>query len=139
MPQISEIDRAFIKWEVAGEQVLMILLSRNGTLNRMGDGEQAKKHPMYLGNTEEPLLEQWLAELDPGWLEEAGRYEMPDPEGDICVLTIALEGEGLDLGFAFRYGSDSMGPPEEMVHLLELALDLTDPWYEEQLSRRRRN
>ncbi|MEM7660308.1 MAG: hypothetical protein AAF399_29650 [Bacteroidota bacterium] len=135
-PHITQV---FIKWEVDGQQVLMIYLSRSGAINRLGDGQaEPEVTQLCMGRVAEPWLEEWLGQLDPAWLEQAGRYTMPDPKGKMCTLAIALEGEDLDTGFAFTYGSESMGPPEEMVQLVDVALELTDEWYEDQLPKKQR-
>ena len=76
--------------------------------------------------------------LDDSIFALARRYTLPDAEkGAPAYLEFALEGEGIDTGFAFSYGSEGMGPPEEMVELANRLVMFTDPWYEEQLARKR--
>lgn len=135
---LTNIDRIFIKFEVDKQEILMITLTRNGTVNRMGDGSGDSDSLYFaMGRTEDSLLEEWMKNLNDEILSFAGRYEYPDPKGKICHLTIALEGEGVDTGFEFTYGEESDGPPEEIFQLVEAAVLLTDPWYEDQQSRKR--
>ena len=135
---IKNIDRIYIKMEVEGQEVLIINLTRSGGISRMGDGS-GEKETLYfaMGRSEEPLLKEWLKSLDDEMLSFVGRYEYPHPKGKICHLSIGLEGNELDTGFAFVYGDESEGPPEEIFHLVENAVLLTDPWYEDQQDRKR--
>lgn len=136
MFDLSLLTQVHIKLTIAGADVLAITLTREGTLNRLGDGETMPP-PLFMGRTEEPLFAAFLGQLSPELLELTGRYTYPNPQGDRCELSIALSGAEIETGFAFSYGTDSEGPPEEIVELVEYALDLTDPWYEAQLARKR--
>lgn len=136
---LESIERVELKLKVAEAVYLHIVLTRSGMVNRRGNGE-APDGPLAMGRPEVTIFEQWLlslAEVDPH-LEHTGRYEMPDQAGDPTELIISLSGENLDQGYAFRYGSESMGPPEEFVALTDLALDLTEEWYLDQTQRQRR-
>lgn len=138
---MQQIDRIFIQWDIDQEQVLRLFLSRTGSVNRAGDGtpaSEARKLPLCMGRLEDSFVfDEILGLMDASWLEMAGRYELPNPQGAISTLSVGLEGDQLDTGFAFTYGMESEGPPEEFVHLLESAIALTDPWYEEQISRKK--
>ncbi len=127
----KEIERVMIKWEIEGEPFLQIMLSANGSVNRMGDGEKFDKKPqIHMGFSEEPLLEMFLKEVPPELFTYAGRYTMPDPKGERASLEISFTGKEIDTGVECTYGTESEGPPEEMISLVELALDLTDSWIE---------
>ena len=45
-----------------------------------------------------------------------------------------LTGEGLDTGIEFIFDGQNSSPPEDFIEFVELAILLTNPWYEEQLS-----
>ncbi|TAE57900.1 MAG: hypothetical protein EAZ89_03655 [Bacteroidetes bacterium] len=133
----SSFDSVHIRLESAGETVLSLMMNRGGALNRMGDGTgEAERSRLCMGRSEEPLFEQWLELMDENLLELAGRYTFPDPQGELCVLSIELESEAGNTGFEFTYGTDSQGPPEEITALVDAALDLSDPWYEAQLNKK---
>ncbi|MEM7367121.1 MAG: hypothetical protein AAF587_00900 [Bacteroidota bacterium] len=137
---MKQIDRIFIQWEIGGEQVLRLLLSRSGSVNRMGDGlpQEGSSLSMCMGRLEDSFaFDQILGLMDSSWMDMTGRYELPDPQGTISTLSVGLEGDELDTGFSFTYGMDSEGPPEEFVHLVESAISITDPWYEEQIIRKK--
>lgn len=136
MNQLPAIDSVFIKLEVNQQQLLYIKLSKSGAVNRAGDGSPEDASSMFMGNTSEPFLENWLKLLPAEMLENTGRYTFPDPQGDICLLTIALEGPEMNTGFEFSYGSLSDGPPEDIIELVEGAMEITDEWYETQKASR---
>ena len=132
----EKITSISLKLEVAGVTELMIYVTKGGTLNRLGGGEE--KAALCMGRSDEPIVEQWLEGVDESVMELAGRYTLPDAEkGDTCYLEIALSGEEIDTGFAFTYGSEGMGPPEEMQELSNRLVSLTDDWYEAQLAAKR--
>ncbi len=137
--KISEIDRFHIVLEVEGEAVLSIRMTAAGQINRMGDGTgEASTAGWYLGQTEEPLFQQWISLLEEELLQMAGRYDLPDPKGEDCALTITLEAGETSTGFAFRYGSESLGPPSEIMELVNAAVDLSDEWWQSQRHKRKR-
>ena len=98
-------------------------------VNRRGNGNEADG-AMVMGRPEEPIFEQLLAAIPPELFDGAGRYALPEPQGDPSELRLSFTGPDLDTGFAFQYGSESMGPPDEFVELVELALELTEDWYQ---------
>lgn len=118
-----------LKLEVDGKTELMIFLSKSGTINRLGGEEEGAKRSkrMQMARTEEPLFEAWLEGLTPSMLEMTGRYTLPDHDkGQKCYLELALSGDGLDTGFSFEYGNEGMGPPEEILQLVNRLVAVTD-------------
>lgn len=136
---IDQIKSVHIVLEVESESVLSIKMTASGQVNRMGDGSgEREQSGWFLGSTEEPLFAEWATLLNTDLMELTGRYEYPDPEGEKCKLTISLEGDGESTGFEFSYGSDSMGPPEEILELVNAAADVTDDWWQSQKFKRKR-
>lgn len=134
----EQIRKVHLALEVEGNTVLSILLTREGKINRMGNGTgDPEQSGWFMGQTEEPLLADWVKLLSPELMELTGRYEYPDPLGERCELTITLEDEtGNSTGFAFTYGTESDGPPEEIFELVNAAMDLSEPWWEAQRLRK---
>lgn len=131
MISTDKIERVHIKWEIGELPILMIMLSANGGVNRMGNGDSENKDlQLYMGTTEEPLFVEFMRHIPSDMFDYTGRYTMPNPKGEVGRLEIAFEGRDIDTGFECLYGTESDGPPEEMVSLVELALALTDPWVE---------
>ncbi len=137
---LADIDRIDIRWEVEQTPLLIMMLARSGALNRRGEGsEDPATFLMAMGTTEDPIFLDLISQLPEEWLAHTGRYQLPDPQGKSVDLTITLtDGKGQETGFQFLYGSDSEGPPEDMIEFVELAMELTDPWYEEATRKQRK-
>ncbi|MCI4667767.1 MAG: hypothetical protein MRZ79_06365 [Bacteroidia bacterium] len=126
----QSIHRILIKWSVEEEVIISMMLSKGGSLNRIGNGEKSGGK-MAMGRTEEPLFESLLEAMPEDWLKNTGRYTLPDPKGKMAQLTLVLETEDeQETGFEFTYGIQSGGPPEDFVEYVEYAIELTDEWYE---------
>ncbi len=139
MIDIQSINTIYIKWEKDTHPVLILMINKQGTINRLGSEEDNKKPLMIMGKTDKPIFEHILENLDPHWLDLAGRYTYPNPKGSILSLTISMKGEEIDTGFSFTYGSQSEGPPEDIVDFVDYVVSLTEPWYEDQLTRKRQS
>ena len=134
----AEIENVHISLVVNEEQVLALRVSKNGALNRMGDGsDDPKMRLMFMKRIEEPLFDRLMEILSVDLLSMVGRYTFPDPKGDHTQLLITLEGDNeAETGFEFVYGSDSEGPPEEIIDFVEYAVELSDPYWEDFLSKK---
>lgn len=132
MTTVADIKAIFVSLEVGGEKTLFILLSDDGTINRMGNGQLSygdRKH-FYIGRTREPLFSKLRSHLTDDMLRYMGRYNLPEKLGEICCFKIGLQfADGRSSGFEINYGSESAGPPQELVDFLQAALEVTNPWY----------
>ena len=138
--QVSSIARINIKWQVEETVMLRISLSQSGAISRAGDGESDQlTSRMYMGRIETEIFDALIAKFDPKWIEEAGRYTMPQAAGQHCCLTLSFEAESDELGVEFIYQSEGHGPPEDLVEFVELALSLSDDWYGEMLEKHPKN
>ena len=132
MAKVTEIKAISVSLEVAGEKTLFILLSDDGTINRMGNGELSypDRKNLYMGHTNEPLFSKLRNRLDDEILRYMGRYDVPEKLGQICRFTIGLQfADGVSNGFEINYGSESKGPPQELVDFLHAAVEVTEPLY----------
>jgi hypothetical protein len=132
MPRVAEIKAIFLSLEVGGEKTLFILLSEDGTINRMGNGQLSypDRESLYMGRTTEPLFAKLRSHLTDDMLRYMGRYDAPKKVGEVCCFKIGLQfADGSANGFEIDYGSESDGRPQELVDFLHAALDVTDPWY----------
>jgi hypothetical protein len=127
----ADIQRLLMKMSVGEDQVLSLMVSRSGALNSMGDGNPGSEvRELVMGQTDEPLFDELLQAIPDEWMAHTGRYEMPEIKGARCELSVALEGETEETGFAFTFGTQSDGAPEEFVDLVEMAMEMTDEWYQ---------
>ena len=131
----NEVDLVSITLEVEDETWLFILLARDGTINRMGDGANSpEKESVYIGLTTEKLFEKFMANIDEAMLSHPGAYDHNEKEGKNCSVKIIFsdQKEEKQAGFYFGYGSDSAGPPQPIPSLILNAIEITDPWHLEQ-------
>ena len=132
----DELDSCFIRILYRDDEALMLLLSRDGTINRMGDGTppSGEGSTLYIGRVSEPLFER-LMEVVPSSLwqfRHVGRIDLPDRTGEDCLLTVLFgQRDGRGFRFEILFGSESGGVPSELQIILARALELTGPWWEE--------
>jgi len=119
--------------KIEDQTSLAILMHKDGTINRKGDGSINIDRNMFMGVAKEPLFDRFIATLHPDLDQILGKSgEMPDQKGKKCSVEIAL-GDGKEgTGSLITYGSDLMGPPLPIVEFVNNAVRITDPWYREQ-------
>ena len=131
----EQIAAISVSMTVDERQVLMILLAADGTINRMGTGEEDNQlDELFVGNDGGILFEEFMDQLDPNIDEWHGRW-FPDDEmkGKPCRLTVGLiERDKKETVCQCDYGTESEGPPQELCDFVISAVEVTDGWYEEQ-------
>lgn len=134
MPTPEGVTGVFITLTVEDEQALFILLSGDGTVNRAGTGATDNtENDLFIGRTSPEMFEALKSRIRPETLQWNGGYAAPDPKGQTCELTVGfMYDDGSESGCRFRYGSESQGPPRELCELVRAAVEITNPWYEEQ-------
>jgi len=134
MPKVSDINAVHVTLETGDKQVLLILLAADGSINRLGTGSvNNKDNDLFIGVTQEPLFKQLLTNLNDAMLDHMGGYDVPEQRGVPCKLSVGLAfANGEENGFGFRYGSESKGPPHEIIQFVTAAVQLTDPWFQQQ-------
>lgn len=134
MPKVSDINSVHVTLEKGGKQALFILLAADGSINRRGTGSvNNTDNDLFIGVTQEPLFKQLLTHLDDAMLDHMGGYDVPERRGVPCKLSSGLAfSNGGENGFGFRYGSESEGPPHEIIEFVTAAVQLTDPWFQQQ-------
>lgn len=122
-----------INLDVNEKSSLFILLSADGTINRMGTGTLGNtEHELFIGRTDPAIFEAVRSHVPERMLQSLGqRFQHQNPRGTPCKLTISFQfKDGTLDGFAFLYGSESEGVPNEVADLVTAATHETDPWYE---------
>jgi hypothetical protein len=132
--RVADISAVSITLEVDNRTALFVLLADDGSVNRGGTGsEDNEEHQLFIDRTDPPILPILLNDLTDEMLQFTGAYDVAQKRGARCRLTIALHfADGHEDGFRFDYGSKSKGPPKEIAELVSSAVDLTEPWYQEQ-------
>jgi hypothetical protein len=129
------IDKVLITLEVGEKTCLFILLGKDGILHRKGDGNPVHDLPLQRGVSKLKHFDAFMMTVNEGIFAYSGVRRQPDIMGEICRLTIIFQGPN-DVDFPFRvvYGSDSDGPPRELVEILINAVKITEGWYQEELN-----
>lgn len=131
MLTLPDVNSLTVSLDVAGNTALFILLDRDGTMNRQGSGQvDTDEHDMVISSIPATALDHTLEPLTPEWLERDGVYQMPDPQGTPCELTLMLSGDDEALTFAFHYGTESRGVPPPFRTVVERAVQATQAAYD---------
>jgi hypothetical protein len=121
--------------EVAGRQALLLRFGADGTLHRLGRGSVERlETDRFIGTVDPDAFRDLAAKVTPGLLSWCGQTRAhPSPRGELCELVLAFkQADGRELTMAWRYGTHSKWPPQEIFEFIDAAVGLTDPWYEEQ-------
>ena len=134
MRRVADIVVVALTLHVGSQQTLFVLLASDGTVNRMGTGATGNTElDLFIDRTPDPLLPSLLEHLTDDMLRFTGGYDLPEKRGLPCRLSIALTfANGAEDGFGFAYGSESKGPPNDILAFVQAALEVTEPWYTKQ-------
>jgi hypothetical protein len=112
----------------------MILLGSDGFINRMGTGSEHRlEKAMFIGKTPSDAFNEVARYSKPVIKRWIGALGDPTLEGIICILRVGFQtANGEELMSLWQYGTDSQGPPPEVMQLVATAIRATNPWYEEQ-------
>ena len=136
--RIANYEATTIQLDIDEESSLMILLHKDGTINRKGSGTEEIDHDFYMGMQEDSLLTELAKLVTPEFQNLLNRvYDFPDKKGKTCMLEITLFDGKETTGVRYTYGSESMGPPIPIANYVKKAIELTDPWYKEQVKIKR--
>jgi hypothetical protein len=136
--QAADLDACFIKIEHGGDPVLFILLARDGSINRMGDGTPSSAgDTLYIGVVNEPWFDQLMEVVPVELFRYIGRLELEDREGIDSTLSVIFQHkDGRVLPFEVLFGSESGGVPLELQTILRRALELSDAWWNDERTHR---
>lgn len=130
----ADVDHVSLVLEVDGSPALVLDLAADGGVRRAGTGQAVSAGTAYQGVVDPSVFRRVVADLDDDLLGREGRYSDPDPQGTPATLTAVFFAGDARTGLAFRYGSQSQGPPPPLVALVRRAVELTDAWYDEQVA-----
>ena len=119
--------------KVEDELSLLVLLAADGSINRLGTGtvNNTEKN-MFMGVTDPKLFESLRPHVNSDVIRWIGGRADKAPKGKICELTIWLFLPNKEeRTIYFKYGSESIGPPPEVSRLVLAAIEITNPWYQE--------
>lgn len=124
-----------IMLEVGGRQALLLRLGADGGVHRVGTGSiETLERDRFIGAMDPEVFLGLASKISPALLSWCGQSRShPAPRGELCELVIAFrQADGRELTMAWRYGTHSKWPPDEVLEFLDEAVRATEPWYEEQ-------
>ena len=142
MGDLNEIAVILVILVVDGERSLFIMLSEDGSINRMGNGSiDQVEQQMFIGSVGPDLFKQLRSQVTAGVVYFLGqRLAAPEPKGKLCELSVIFKyADGREAKSVWRYGSESQGPHPEVCTFVGTAARVTEPWFQEQKEMVRRN
>lgn len=131
MRTIDEVQRIQIVLQTDERLLLHIVLSSDGTVQRLGSGRlDNDEFVLVKGVADKTLLDEVLKSLPEEFLESEGSYSDPNPRGQRLGLSITLMVNGCEHSLQIVYGSESEGPPDDVVAFVVAAKELTESWYQ---------
>lgn len=131
----SRVDAVLLVKKSDDELSLFVLLGKDGSINRMGSGSDSDiQKDMFIGITKEPLFQNFMDSV-PEMFVEAPRATLgPAGErlGKKCQISLMFKSGADESGLSFIYGSESQGPPSELLRVVTRAIEITEPWYQQQ-------
>lgn len=128
------INKVLITLEANDKTLLFILLSKDGSIHRKGNGNTDANLPLATGFSADRHFDALMMTVNESIFDYTGVLKMPHRQGRECRLTIIFQGiEDIDFSYRVVYGDQSEGPPAELVQILINAVKITDGWYYEQI------
>ena len=132
----KEINLVTLSLDINSKQSLFILLGKDGAINRIGSGTiKNKDKTLFIDNVEKKFLQRLMKFVPFDWSKLQGIYriDIPDKKGKNCELQVLFKDEyNKDYGFVVTYGSRSEGPPNDIREFIINAVQITQPWFDEQ-------
>ena len=135
----SDIEQIFIEIECNGESALSMMLHRDGTLNRSGNGSLPRHKVMAMGMSDGKIFKALIELLDQGIFPHAGTYELKEKKGLPVMYRVAFLGKEKPIGvFEFRVGLENKDAGNLLGYLdlfIQEAVKLTESWYADVLKK----
>ena len=129
----DKLDNCLVSLDVGDKNALFIVLMKDGTICRRGNGNPDKEFELLKGYSDLQHYQAFMMTVDEDLFRYSGVFDQTPIIGKPCKMMIVFSGpDGEEAGFKVNYGEDSKGPPREIVELLVNAVKITDPWYEEE-------
>ena len=133
-----------VSLEIEGEIALLIMLHEDGTINRKGRGTEEIDKNFFMGMQKDSVFHKLMNHIDPALNAQLGKtIKMPNQKGKRYDISIVFESGNINeimlgtgkaaMGVHCTYGSQSEGPPMSISNFVKKAIELTDPWYNEQV------
>lgn len=132
----DDIEVLWMTLKVGGKDSLLVILTRDGMVNRQGTGIAGEREELLYIGQHPGVFEQVLKSVDAQVLSYTGAYDVAEKRGEVCELEIHFEFKDKQTdGYTIRYGLESEGPPREVARIVIDAIEKTEPMYQEALSK----
>jgi len=123
-----------ITLDIDKEQVLFVLLAKDGSINRLGTGsEDNTEKDLFIGVTNTKVFELVRKKCSPVIDEWIGGFVAPEIIGKSCTLVIGFQtSDGKELMSQWNYGSKSQGPPPAVASVVIESVQATEIWFQNQ-------
>ena len=126
----DKLDNCLISLDVGEKNALFIVLMKDGTICRRGNGNPDKEFELLKGHSDLEHYQAFMMTVSEELFQFSGVFDQTPMIGRPCKMMIVFSGpDGEEAGFKCNYGEDSQGPPREIVEMLINAVKITDPWY----------
>lgn len=130
----KDIEQIRIDVESEGQSALSMLIHKDGTLNRQGNGNFPTVNVAAIGMTDGAIFRKLVDELDEKIFERAGIYDHPNKLGQQIRYSLALIGQKPKIKvIEFRIGLENTDVGDLLPYVdrfINTAAKLTNEWYE---------
>ncbi len=136
----DDIDQIRIEIECDGESALSMMLHRDGTVGRSGNGSLPRDGVAVLGVLDDKIFHTLIDSLDERVFPHAGAYEIQNKIGKSVMYSIAfLRKEKPLASFEFRMGFENRDVGNLVSYFdgfIQQAVALTNDWHQESLKKK---
>ena len=133
---VADVGDFIVGLDINSEPSLTIRLDARGAIHRCGDGAMKNRSKDYfIGVTDPAIFERVRSHLTEATLQRLGQgFQRQNVRGAPCKLTLIIGfNDGTSRCYEYLYGSESEGPPSDVVDFVRAARRETEGWYERQL------
>lgn len=116
------------------QSALSLLICRDGTLGRQGNGVLPADTASVMGKSDGQIFSTLISLLDEQVLPYADVYDHPNKAGIPITCSVVFQGKETEVAiFEFRFGSETPDVGELLPYFdsfIAQAVALTDSWYE---------
>ncbi|UXH77805.1 hypothetical protein [Roseateles amylovorans] len=125
-----------LQLSIDGVLSFQLLATEDGALSRLGplagqgraQVEVNDDNVLVTGRADPALFAALRDALPSVLLEHVGTWVHPDIRGHACDLSVLLQTPGATVGIHYRYGSDSQGPPADIMDFVRRCVVSTEDW-----------
>lgn len=129
----NDIQKIRMDIEADGQSVLSIMICRDGTIGRQGNGNLPPNQVSMIAMTDGSEFRQMMDAVEERVLFQQGTFDHPNKQGMPVKYTIAFLGEEPNLRvFEFRLGLENRDVGDLLPYfdgLIKRAVALTEGWY----------